>query len=125
VKRTLERLRLFVSPGGALVFDVHALPKLEAMDGQVYIDEDEDVCCVWRTEFRHALLEYCVDLFTRRQDGAWDRNTEFHRQRYYSPEELTAWLAEAGFSDIRVYGDCRMRRPDERDARLYFSAVRK
>lgn len=125
VKRTFARLRLFVSPGGALVFDVHALPKLEAMDGQVYLDEDEDVYCVWRTEFRRDILDYCLDLFTRQPDGAWERETEFHRQRYYSVEDLTQWLREAGFSNIRTYGDCRMRRPNESDGRIYFSAIRK
>ena len=75
VRRTLERLRLFVSPGGALVFDVHALPKLQAMDAQVYLDEGEDVYCVWRTEFRRDILDYCVDLFTLCPDGAWERKT--------------------------------------------------
>lgn len=124
VQRTFERLRLFLSPGGALVFDVHARGKLEAMDGRAYVDEGEDVCCVWRTDFRRDLLDYCVDLFTRRADGAWTRETEYHRQRWYSPEQLTQWLTEAGFTDIRVWGDCRMRRPDARDGRVYFSAIR-
>ncbi len=125
VRRTLERLRLFISPGGALVFDVHALPKLEMMDGQTYMDEGEAVCCVWRTAFRHGLLDYCVDLFTLRPDGAWTRETEYHRQRYYGAEELTQWLAAAGFTNIRLWGDCRLRRPNETDGRIYFSAIRK
>ncbi len=125
VRRTFERLRLFVSPGGSLTFDVHARGKLEAMDAQTYCDETEDLMCVWQTIFRRDVLDYCVDLFTQRPDGAWERETEFHRQRYYSPEQLTEWLGEAGFTDIRVYGDCRLRRPDETDGRIYFSAVRK
>ena len=125
VRRTFERLRLFVSPDGALVFDVHARGKLEAMDAQVYLDEGEDVYCVWRTEFRREMLDYCVDLFTLRPDGAWERETEYHRQRYYSVEDLTRWLREAGFTDIRTYGDCRLRRPNEQDGRIYFSARRK
>lgn len=125
LSRTLERLRLFVSPGGALVFDVHGLHKLEAMDGQVYLDERADVYCVWRTEFRRGLLDYCVDLFRPEADGRWSRETEYHRQRYYSIEELTARLEEAGFTDIRIYGDCRMRKPREDEERIYFSSIRK
>ena len=125
VRRTFERLRLFISPGGALVFDVHGLRKLEQMDGQTYFDEGEDVCCVWRTEFRRGLLDYCVDLFARREDGGWTRGTEYHRQRYYSVAELTAWLAEAGFTAIRAYGDCRLRPPREDEGRIYLFAVRK
>lgn len=125
VRRTFERLRLFVSPGGALVFDVHGLAKLEAMDAQAYLDEREDVYCVWRTGFRRGLLDYCVDLFERRPDGAWERGTEFHRQRYYSVRELTAWLEAAGFADIRAYGDCALRAPREDEGRIYFFAIRK
>jgi len=125
VRRTFERLRLFISPGGALVFDVHGRKKLEQMDGQVYFDEGEDVCCVWRTEYRRELLDYCVELFTRRADGAWERETEYHRQRYYSVDTLTQWLAAAGFANIRVFGDCKKRRPNEDDGRVYFSAIRK
>ena len=125
VRRAFERLRLFISPGGVLVFDVHGLAKLEAMDGQVYLDEGEDVYCVWRTGFRRGLLDYCVDLFTRRADGAWERATEFHRQRYYSVEELTAWLEAAGFTTVRAYGDCRLRAPRAGEGRIYFSAIRK
>ncbi len=125
VKRTFERLRLFVSPGGALVFDVHGRAKLEAMDGRTYCDEADGVYCVWQTAFRRDLLDYCVELFTRRSDGAWERETEFHRQRYYGVEQLTEWLKDAGFADIRVYGDCRMRAPREDEGRVYFSAIRK
>ena len=125
LRRTLERLRLFVSPGGALVFDVHGLRKLEEMDAQVYLDEDEDVYCVWRTGFQRGMLDYCVDLFRLDADGRWTRETEFHRQRYYGIEELTACLNEAGFGDIRVCGDCRMRKPREDEGRIYFSSVRK
>ncbi len=125
VRRTFERLRLFVSPGGSLTFDVHALGKLEEMDGRAFMDEYDGVCCVWRTMFRRERLDYCVDLFTQRPDGAWERETEFHRQRYYSPEQLIEWLKEAGFADIRTYGDCRLRRPNDSDGRIYISAIRK
>ena len=126
LRRTFERLHLFISPGGLLVFDVHGLAKLEAMDGQVYLDESDDVCCVWRTEYRpkSRMLEYCVDLFTLRPDGAWDRETEYHRQRGYTVEELRQLLEETGFADIRTYGDCRLRLPRPDEGRIYFTAVR-
>ena len=66
---------------------------------------------MWRTEYHRGLCTYYMDLFRRRGDGAWRRSAEVHRQRAYSVEELTAWLAAAGFGDVRVYGDMRMRRP--------------
>ena len=66
-----------------------------------------------------------MDLFFRREDGAWDRQTELHRQRAYTVAQLTDWLTEAGFGDIRVYGDMRLRRPRDDEQRIYFSCVRK
>lgn len=127
VRETFRRLHLFIAPGGALVFDVHALGKLEAMDGQVWLDEREDVYCVWRTEYsrRSHRLDYYVDIFSARADGAWTRSFEGHHQRYYSVSELTEWLDAAGFGDIRVYGDCRRRTPNGTDGRIYFSCIRK
>ena len=125
VQRTFRRLHLFVAPGGMLVFDVNTAAKLAALDGQVFLDETEDTYCVWRTEYHRGLCTYYMDLFRRRGDGAWRRSAEVHRQRAYSVEELTAWLAAAGFGDVRVYGDMRMRRPRADEQRVYISCVRK
>ena len=120
-----RRLHLFVRPGGLLVFDLRTAAKLAALDGQVFLDETEDTYCVWRTEYHRGLRTYYMDLFRRRGDGAWRRSAEVHRQRAYSVEELTAWLAAAGFGDVRVYGDMRMRRPRADEQRVYISCVRK
>lgn len=125
VQRTLRRLHLFVAPGGMLVFDVNTVAKLSALDGQVFLDETEDTLCLWRTEYSRGLCSYYMDLFFRREDGAWDRQAELHRQRAYTVEQLTGWLTEAGFGDIRVYGDMRLRRPREDEQRIYISCVRK
>lgn len=113
VRRTFRRLHLFIAPGGVLVFDVNTAAKLAALDGQVFLDETEDTYCVWRTEYSRGLCTYYMDIFQRRSDGAWERREELHRERAYTVEELTAWLTEAGFGDIRVYGDAKLRRPGE------------
>ena len=125
VQRTFRRLHLFVAPGGMLVFDVNTVAKLQALDGQVFLDETEDTYCVWRTEYSRGLCTYYMDLFRRRRDGTWRRSAELHRQRAYTAEELTSWLTEAGFGDIRVYGDGKLRRPKGDEQRIYFSCVRK
>ena len=124
VRRTFRRLHLFIAPGGVLVFDVNTTAKLAALDGQVFLDETEDTYCVWRTEYSRGLCTYYMDIFQRRSDGAWERREELHRERAYTVEELTAWLTEAGFGDIRVYGDAKLRRPGENEQRVYISCIR-
>ena len=124
VQRTFQRLHLFIAPGGELIFDVNTLDKFQSLDGQVFLDETEESYCVWRTEFRRSICSYWVDLFRKGTDGRYRRDTELHRQRYYAPEELAGWLREAGFGNIRVYGDCRLRRPKDGEQRVYFCCTR-
>ena len=90
----------------------------------VFLDETEDTYCVWRAEYHKGLCTYYMDLFRRRGDKAWDRREELHRERAYTVEELTAWLTEAGFGDIRVYGDAKLRHPREDEQRVYFCCIR-
>ncbi len=127
VQRTFARLYDAIAPGGALVFDVHAVSKMEQLDGAVLLDEREDVFCLWRTRYRKSvkMLDYEVDLFRLRPDGAWERSFEEHHQRAYTADELTAWLKAAGFTAVRTHGELKMRRADERDGRIYFSCIRK
>ena len=47
VQRTLQRLHLFIAPGGMLIFDILSPAHLQGLDGQVFLDEKEDVYCVW------------------------------------------------------------------------------
>ena len=126
VQRTFGRLGLFVQPGGVLVFDINSADKLRGLDGQVFLDEGEDVYCVWRTAFspRGGICTYYMDIFRRRADGAWDRSFEEHRQRAYETEELAVWLREAGFTAVRFHGDLRMGPPRPGEQRIYVSAVR-
>lgn len=126
VQRTFQRLHLFIAPGGILVFDVLSPSGLQELDGQVFLDEREDVYCVWRADYekRSRICTYWMDIFTQREDGAWERNIEEHRERAYEVEELRAWLMEAGFTHVRTYGDCRMSAPREGARRICFTAIR-
>lgn len=125
VRRTFERLRLFIAPGGVLIFDINTVEKLAALDGQVFLDETEETYCVWRPEYRRGICTYYMDLFQLQDDGSWERSFELHRERAYTVEELTAWLEETGFGEIRTYGDMKMRRPTDGEQRIYFSCIRK
>lgn len=127
VRRTFQRLRLFIAPGGILIFDVLSPSGLRDLDGQVFLDEREDVYCVWRTEFarRSQICTYYMDIFSKAEGDLWRRSFECHRQRAYGLEELKGYLREAGFTRIRAFGDCRMGAPRENEERVYFCANRR
>lgn len=100
----LRRLHLFIRPGGLFVFDVNSPDRLRALDGQVFVDETEDVLCLWRAEFDEAAnaLYYGMDLFEQEADGLWSRSEEEHIEYAYSAETLETLLREAGFVDIGI-----------------------
>lgn len=127
VSATFRRVYESLNEGGIFVFDVHGAAKMAALDGQVWLDEADGVYCVWRTEYRPRtkMLDYWVDLFTQGEDGCWQRSFEEHHQRCYSLDELRVWLQEAGFADVRLHGDCRLRAPLESEGRIYFSCIKK
>ncbi len=125
LKKAFQRVHLFLMPGGLFLFDVNTPEKLAALDGQVFLDETEDTYCVWRTEFsrRGGLCSYFMDIFRLDPDtGRWDRGEELHQERAYTVDELTGFLKEAGFIDIKVFGDRRMRAPRPGEGRIFFTA---
>ena len=122
-KEAIRRTYRALNPGGIFIFDVNTPEKLHAMDGQVFLDEDDDVYCVWRGEFdeKTNICSYGMDLFQRRGD-LWDRSFEEHQEYAYSQEQLTDYLRQAGFTSIRVYGDREFRNPLPGEQRIYFKA---
>ena len=101
-----RRLRLFVRPGGLLIFDIRTPDFLRSLDGDVFVDEQEDVLCLWRADFEEALpaIIYGMDIFSRRK-SLWEREREEHIEYAHAPETLKALLEDAGFTDVQFRRD--------------------
>ena len=93
------------------------------MAGLVFLDEDDDVYCVWRGEFDEDtnICSYGMDLF-QRQGKHWVRSFEEHREYAYSEAQLRGYLKEAGFTHIEVYGDRKFASPAPGEQRIYLKA---
>ncbi len=123
--QAFARVHLFLMPGGLFLFDINTPEKLESLDGQVFLDETEDTYCVWRAEFSHRsrICSYFMDLFRLdEKTGQWNRGEELHRERAYTTAELTAMLEEAGFHEIKLFGELKMRPPKPSEMRIFFTA---
>ena len=122
-QEAIRRVYKALNPGGVFILDVNTPEKLRAMDGQVWLDEDDDVYCVWRGEFDEEtnICSYGMDLF-QRQGDVWHRSFEEHREYAYSREQLTVYLKNAGFTHIEVYADRIFEAPREGEQRIYFKA---
>ena len=122
-QEAIRRVYRVLNPGGCFIFDVNTPEKLRAMDGQVFLDEDDDVYCVWRGEFdEHTnICTYVMDLF-QRQGNAWQRSYEEHCEYAYSQEQLIQYLRQAGFTNIEVFADRKFAAPEPGEQRIYLKA---
>ena len=122
-EEAIRRIYKALNPGGIFIFDVNTPEKLRAMDGQVFLDEDDDVYCVWRGEFDEEtnICSYGMDLFQRAGD-VWHRSFEEHCEYAYSEEQLVGYLKAAGFTNIEVYADREFTVPREGEQRIYIKA---
>ncbi len=123
---TFRRLRLFIEPGGMLIFDVNTPEKLKNLSGQTFIDETENVFCVWRPEYDDNLdaCVYGMDIFTRTDGGSWRRSWEEHIEYAHSRERLAELLTDSGFGSISVYDGSDGMDPALSAERVFFAAVR-
>lgn len=123
VRQTFRRVKESLNPGGLFIFDINSEAKLRSLDGQIFLDEDDDVFCLWRAEYdaQTRLCRYGIDLF-RRQGALWQRSREEHLEYAYRESELRQWLEEAGFRRVLCCGDRRMEPPGEHEQRIFFAA---
>ena len=121
LRQALERVHTFLMPGGLFLFDVLSETHLRGLHGQIFVDETEDVFCIWRTEYRagnHTVI-YGLDLFGRQEDDIWYREQEEHRERAWTHAELERMLRETGFVSVQRFGNME-RSPAGADTRRIF-----
>lgn len=121
LQKTIAGVWKALSPDGWFLFDVRTPSLLRSLDNQVFLDEDEDAYCVWRGSFEDGVLTYAMDIFTR-QGALWQRRQELHEERAWPIELLEHLLTQAGFSDIRQFGNRSFSPPDNAEERIFFLA---
>lgn len=125
LREAFRRVHLFLQPGGVFIFDINTRKKLERIDGQSFVREDEDVFCVWQVCIENGVLcHYDFDIFEWNEDGAWNRYQEHHAERIYEPEQLCDMLRQAGFTDIELRGELSDDAPCADEERIFFIARR-
>lgn len=114
-----------LKPGGVLAFDISTGAKLLEMPGNVYAEDRDDVTWMWFSEAEpDRRVRMDIAFFLRGEDGRYERFDEEQLQRAHLPEELTAALTQAGFADVRIYGDRTFEPPLPEEKRIHITAVR-
>ena len=123
VRKFFRRLALFLEPGAPFVFDVNTPYKHERiLADNAFVYEDGGAFCVWQNHWDAPTrtTQIDLDIFTQGENGLYMRNQESFAERAYTPEELTRWLAKAGFAVEHIHEDLTDRPPSDTAERIFF-----
>ena len=116
-----------VRPGGALIFDTSTPFKLREVLGNTFMgDETADIAYLWKNTYHPARVsvEMALSIFVRTQNETYERVSEQQTQYAYTLETFDALLKQAGFADIRVFGDGTFAPPAVDELRWHIAARR-
>lgn len=115
---------LFTVPGGLFIFDVNTEYKHKCVLGDnTFVYDNEDVYCVWQNEYddESKTVEIFLDFFEE-ENGLYRRSSEYFTECAFSDETIRRLLEEAGFSDVKAYGELSRHAPSETEERIFYVA---
>ena len=124
----LQKVSLFMNPGGVFLFDVNSVYKHRAVLGNnTFVYDTDDVYCVWQNTLLSdgVTVQMDLDFFEPVSDaGDYVRQSERFTERAYPKETLEAMLKKAGFTVLDVFDGYSGKPAHDTSERLLF-AVRK
>lgn len=124
----LQKVSLFMNPGGVFLFDVNSVYKHRAVLGNnTFVYDTDDVYCVWQNTLLSdgVTVQMDLDFFEPISDaGDYVRQSERFTERAYPRETLEAMLKKAGFTVLDVFDGYSEKPAHDTSERLLF-AVRK
>ena len=107
IKRTFEKVSLFMNKGGAFAFDVNTIHKHKnVLADNAFVYEFEDLFCVWQNNYNGGdnSVEISLDFFEE-EDGVYYRSGESFSEQAYELADISDWLSQAGFEVVGIFDD--------------------
>lgn len=127
VKKTFEKVSLFMNAEGVFAFDVNTVYKhREVLADNVFVYEPDGIFCVWQNEYNadDNSVEISLDFFEE-ENGVYYRSGETFTERAYDLEEIKKWLNEVGFEVVGVFDDMTFDNAGTESERAVFLARKK
>lgn len=127
VKRTFEKVSLFMNPGGAFAFDVNTLYKHKnVLADNAFVYDLDELYCVWQNNFNEAdgSVDISLDFFEE-EDGVYYRSCESFTEKAYDLADIEKWLEDAGFEIIGIFDDMTTEKAHPETERAVFLAKKK
>lgn len=123
VKKAIEKVSLFMNPGGIFIFDVNTLYKhRNVLGNNAFIYDCGSVLCAWQNTLcnNNATVDIDLDFFTENDNGTYDRFCESFSETAYELAEIENAVKEAGFEIINIYNEMSEDKPESDCERAVF-----
>ena len=107
VKKTFEKVSLFMNKGGAFAFDVNTIHKHKNILGDnAFVFEPDGVFCAWQNNYNPEdnSVEISLDFFEE-EDGVYYRASENFTEKAYDLNDIKLWLEESEFEVVGIFDD--------------------
>ena len=121
VQATFKNVYDSLNNNGLFVFDVNTVYKHnEILADNTFVFDEDDYYLVWDNEtVDDRTVRILLDMFLFNGEN-YDRFSEEFEETAYSVEELSTWLKNSGFVNIKVYDELSYDEPKNDSERLYF-----
>ena len=86
-------------PKGKFIFDISSEYKLKSLLGnEVFTCEEEEVSYIWSNELKKDRVNMFLTVFTKTEDGKYERGEEFHTQYIHGKDFILSELKKLGFT---------------------------
>lgn len=127
VKRTFEKVSLFMNKGGAFAFDVNTINKHKnILADNVFVYEPDDLFCVWQNNYNpdDNSVDISLDFFEE-DGGVYYRSCESFTEQAYELDVIKLWLEKAGFEVVGIFDDLTTDPVNPETERAVFLAKKK
>lgn len=116
-----------LKPGGGLFFDVSTPHKLRNILGNQIICEDTDeITYFWQNRYsdKTETVDMHLCFFVKQENGSYKRIDEEQKQKAHTAGKLQLLMQQAGFVEIRAFGNASLSPAKETERRWHFAGIR-
>lgn len=109
VKKSIEKVSLFMNMGGIFIFDMNTPYKHEKiLSNNTFIYDMDEVYCAWQNSYNKDKATTTIDLdfFIKNEDDeCYERYSESFCEYAYEPHKIFKILETCGFEILNTYDD--------------------
>lgn len=124
VKKTFQKVGLFMNPGGIFIFDINTVYKHQnILANNTFVYDTDDVFCVWQNYLNSDnSVDISLDFFERDANDMYTRTCESFKERAYELCDIEKWLNDAELEIIDITDDISGKKPSKETERLLITA---